>query len=54
MKAGFTNDFAYAPAGLQHLVVDVPGIITLGPQLLFGIGAAVSADGAVSATLGRV
>ncbi|KAL8301076.1 hypothetical protein RB593_000059 [Gaeumannomyces tritici] len=38
VTASYRDSFAYSPGQLSYMIVDVPGIITLGPELIFGIG----------------
>ncbi|KAH6974727.1 hypothetical protein EDB80DRAFT_595415 [Ilyonectria destructans] len=62
VTAEYRDSFSYSPGELSYVVIDVPGIITLGPELLFAIGldidvaAGVTVTGTVGAGLknGRV
>lgn len=38
VTASYRDSFQYQPGQLSYMIVDVPGIITLGPELIFGIG----------------
>ncbi|KAF7548515.1 hypothetical protein G7Z17_g7013 [Cylindrodendrum hubeiense] len=50
VTAPYSQDVVYDPAPLTYSIVNVPGIVTLGPALDFAIGVNVSADAAVSLT----
>jgi hypothetical protein len=49
--APYNGHFAYAPTGLVYYVVNVPGIITFGPELLFSVGADLDVGAAVDVVL---
>ncbi|KAL1878214.1 hypothetical protein Daus18300_002131 [Diaporthe australafricana] len=51
VTAPYNNTFAYTPAGLVYYIVNVPGIITFGPELLFSVGAEVDVAAAVDVVL---
>lgn len=51
VTAPYNNTFAYTPAGLVYHIVNVPGIITFGPELLFSVGAEVDVAAAVDAAV---
>ncbi|KAH7012694.1 uncharacterized protein B0I36DRAFT_389618 [Microdochium trichocladiopsis] len=61
-QAGYRDSFTYNPGDLSYMIVNVPGIISLGPELLFAIGldpdvaAGVTVTGSAGAGLknGRV
>lgn len=50
VKAAYNDTFSYS-AAVGYYLVDVPGIITIGPDLTLAVGADVSASGAVSVSL---
>jgi hypothetical protein len=50
VKAPYNTTFSYSPPALTYSFVNVPGIISLGPALDFGIGATLSVDAAVIVT----
>lgn len=45
--APYNDTFAYSPDALAYYIVNVPGIITFGPELLFSVGADVGVEAAV-------
>ncbi|KAL8358909.1 hypothetical protein RB601_008201 [Gaeumannomyces tritici] len=47
VQAAYKNTFMYAPDDLSWTVVNVPGIIELGPGVGFGIGVDLATSGAV-------
>ncbi|KKA29995.1 hypothetical protein TD95_003827 [Thielaviopsis punctulata] len=49
VKAKYMQVFKYAPKDLSFTLVAVPGIITLGPGVQFGLGAEIDVDAAVNA-----
>ncbi|KAG8169053.1 hypothetical protein KVR01_001802 [Diaporthe batatas] len=51
VTAPYNTTFAYAPAGLVYYIVNVPGIITFGPELLFSVGADLGVAAAVDVVL---
>ncbi|KAI3395393.1 hypothetical protein diail_1384 [Diaporthe ilicicola] len=51
VTASYNNTFAYTPGGLVYNIVNVPGIISFGPELLFSVGAAVDVAAAVDVVL---
>jgi hypothetical protein len=50
VKAPYNTTFAYKPSPLTYDIVNVPGIISLGPALGFAIGADLAVDAAVTVT----
>lgn len=51
VTAPYNNTFAYTPDALAYYIVNVPGIITFGPELLFSIGADLDVAAAVDVVL---
>lgn len=51
VTAPYNTTFAYAPDGLVYYIVNVPGIITFGPELLFSVGADLGVAAAVDVVL---
>ena len=47
VRAAFTESIHYSPDALAWSVVDVPGIISLGPGIAFGLGVEIDATAAV-------
>ncbi|POS72415.1 hypothetical protein DHEL01_v209196 [Diaporthe helianthi] len=50
-KAAYNTSFTYSPEGLTYSIVDVPGIISFGPELLFSVGAHLGVAAAVDVVL---
>jgi hypothetical protein len=50
--AKFEQSFKYEPEDLSYSLVNVPGIISLGPGIAFGIGVDIAASAAVGLTTG--
>ncbi|KAH6990187.1 hypothetical protein EDB80DRAFT_587363 [Ilyonectria destructans] len=50
VTAPYTQNVVYDPAPLTYSIVNVPGIVSLGPALDFAIGVNVSSDAAVTLT----
>lgn len=50
VTAPYANTFSYTN-GVEYYVVDVPGILTFGPELSFAVGADLDVDAAVDITL---
>ncbi|KAJ4418342.1 hypothetical protein N0V82_005623 [Gnomoniopsis sp. IMI 355080] len=50
VNAPYSDTFSYSD-GIEYYVVDVPGILTFGPELSFAVGAAVDVDAAIDVTL---
>lgn len=50
VTAGYNDTFSYSE-GIEYYVVDVPGILTFGPELSFAVGAFVDIDSAIDVTL---
>lgn len=50
VAAGYNDTFSYSQ-GIEYYVVDVPGILTFGPELSFAVGAFVDIDSAIDVTL---
>lgn len=50
VTAGYSDTFSYSE-GIEYYVVDVPGILTFGPELSFAVGAFVDIDSAIDVTL---
>ncbi|TLD33588.1 hypothetical protein PspLS_01674 [Pyricularia sp. CBS 133598] len=46
--AEYRDSFTYSPTKLSYMIVDVPGIITLGPELLFAVGLDVDVGAGVT------
>lgn len=51
VTAPYNTTFAYTPEGLVYYIVNVPGIITFGPELLFSVGADLDVAAAVDVVL---
>ncbi|KAJ1323554.1 hypothetical protein MN608_10798 [Microdochium nivale] len=49
-KAGYRDSFTYNPGELSYMIVNVPGIISLGPELLFAIGLDIDVAAGVTVT----
>ncbi|KAI6351917.1 hypothetical protein MCOR25_009680 [Pyricularia grisea] len=49
-SAEYRDSFTYSPSKLSYMIVDVPGIITLGPELLFDVGLDVDVGAGVTVT----
>ncbi|KAK8091747.1 hypothetical protein PG997_002108 [Apiospora hydei] len=52
VAAGYANSFRYAPDSLAYNLVDVPGVVTLGPGVAFGIGLDLATSAGVNVTAG--
>lgn len=52
VTAAYATTFSYSPATLVYNLVDIPGILELGPSLTFTAGADLSASTAVDITAG--
>lgn len=50
VTAEYRDSFTYSPGELSYMIIDVPGIITLGPELLFAIGLDVDVAAGVTVT----
>lgn len=50
VTAGYSDTFSYSE-GIEYYVVDVPGILTFGPELSFAVGATVDIDAAIDVVL---
>lgn len=48
----FSQTFNYAPNDLEFNLVDVPGVVSLGPGVAFGIGLDLASSGRVNVTAG--
>jgi hypothetical protein len=48
--APYSDTFEYSPGELTYALIDVPGILQLGPALGFGIGVSLDAQAAVTVT----
>lgn len=48
----FSQNFKYAPSDLEFNLVDVPGVVSLGPGVAFGIGLDLATSGKVNVTAG--
>ncbi|KAH8666656.1 hypothetical protein BX600DRAFT_436046 [Xylariales sp. PMI_506] len=48
--APYTTSFEYTAPSLSYDLVDVPGIVTIGPALVFDIGVSLDVEAAVGAT----
>ncbi|CAK7231727.1 hypothetical protein SCUCBS95973_008016 [Sporothrix curviconia] len=46
--APYDTTFTYSAPALSYDLVNIPGIITIGPELLFGVGVDLGANGAVT------
>ncbi|CAK7207015.1 hypothetical protein SEUCBS139899_009823 [Sporothrix eucalyptigena] len=46
--APYDTTFTYTAPALSYDLVNIPGILTIGPELLFGVGVDLSASGAVT------
>ncbi|KXJ86027.1 hypothetical protein Micbo1qcDRAFT_219866 [Microdochium bolleyi] len=49
-QAGYRDSFTYSPGDLSYMIVNVPGIISLGPELLFAIGLDIDVAAGVTVT----
>lgn len=49
-SAEYRDSFTYSPGELSYMIVDVPGIISLGPELLFAIGLDIDVGAGVTVT----
>ncbi|TLS30743.1 hypothetical protein PpBr36_03912 [Pyricularia pennisetigena] len=47
IQAAYSQNFQYAPDELEYTLINVPGVVALGPGVAFGIGVNLSASGAV-------
>lgn len=47
ISAAFNRSFTYSPDALQYYLVNVPGIVSLGPGVAFGIGVDIDASAGV-------
>ncbi|KAH8688586.1 hypothetical protein GQ44DRAFT_310820 [Phaeosphaeriaceae sp. PMI808] len=52
VAAEYKNSFKYAPAELEYILVNVPGIVALGPGLGFSIGLDLETSAEVNVTAG--
>ncbi|KAE8389553.1 hypothetical protein BDV23DRAFT_97278 [Aspergillus alliaceus] len=52
VAAAYDKSFTYAPSDLTYTLVNVPGIVQLGPGVAFGVGVDISASTAVDVTAG--
>ncbi|KAK8015823.1 hypothetical protein PG991_008711 [Apiospora marii] len=52
VAAGYQNTFKYAPDSLAYNLVDIPGVVTLGPGVAFGIGLDLATSAGVNVTAG--
>ncbi|KAH7347453.1 hypothetical protein B0T11DRAFT_322196 [Plectosphaerella cucumerina] len=50
VTAEYRDSFTYVPGELSYMIIDVPGIITLGPELLFAIGLDIDVAAGVTVT----
>jgi hypothetical protein len=50
LNAAYTQNFQYAPATLAVAPINIPGILTLGPAVIFAIGAQIGADAIITVT----
>ncbi|KAJ4396214.1 hypothetical protein N0V93_000433 [Gnomoniopsis smithogilvyi] len=50
VTAPYSDTFSYSD-GIEYYVVDVPGILTFGPELSFAVGATVDVDAAIDVIL---
>lgn len=50
VKAPYSTSWTWSPAALSYSVIDIPGIISLGPSAGISFGGAVSANAAVELT----
>ncbi|KAH6988145.1 hypothetical protein BKA56DRAFT_653807 [Ilyonectria sp. MPI-CAGE-AT-0026] len=50
VTAEYRDSFTYSPGELSYSIIDVPGIITLGPELLFAIGLDIDVAAGVTVT----
>lgn len=50
VTAAYNDTLAYSPTALSFTIISVPGLLSLGPQLGFSVGADVSASEAVDLT----
>lgn len=48
VTAAYSTTVAYTPTALSYSLVSVPGILTLGPEVTFAIGANITASAAVN------
>ncbi|KAH7039820.1 uncharacterized protein B0I36DRAFT_370800 [Microdochium trichocladiopsis] len=49
-SAGYRDSFTYSPGEVSFMIVNVPGIISLGPELLFAIGLDLDVEAGISVT----
>ncbi|KAK8117762.1 uncharacterized protein PG998_006043 [Apiospora kogelbergensis] len=52
VAAGYQNSFKYAPTSLEYNLVDIPGVVSLGPGVAFGIGLDLATSAGVNVTAG--
>lgn len=52
VAAGYKNSFKYSPDSLEYNLVDVPGVVSLGPGVAFGIGLDLATSAGVNVTAG--
>ncbi|KAK7960736.1 hypothetical protein PG988_011950 [Apiospora saccharicola] len=52
VAAGYKNSFKYQPDSLAYNLVDVPGVVSLGPGVAFGIGLDLATSAGVNVTAG--
>ncbi|CAK7235586.1 hypothetical protein SBRCBS47491_009344 [Sporothrix bragantina] len=50
VDAPYETTFTYSAPALSYDLVNIPGILTIGPELLFGVGVELGASGAVTVT----
>lgn len=50
VKAGYSDTFSFSQ-GIEYYVVDIPGILSFGPELSFAVGASVDIDAAIDVVL---
>lgn len=51
VDSSYSKTFSYSPATLSYSAISVPGILEIGPELVFNISALVSASEAVKLTV---
>ncbi|KAI6365783.1 hypothetical protein MCOR25_005271 [Pyricularia grisea] len=47
VQAAYAQNFEYSPDDLEYTLINVPGVVALGPGVAFGIGVNLSTSGAV-------
>jgi hypothetical protein len=52
VTAAYSTTFGYTPASLTYALIDIPGVLELGPALTFAAGADLAASAAVDVTAG--